>query len=310
MQNDFLETLALTKEYNSYSKQLETLSFGSIEIRDRNGRKYIYLHKRVSGISRSEYIGEYTDELYKKLEENNQKAKKIKSRLRAISNKLKKQGRLPTQLSDKVKLNVDFAKRNLVESIYKQALLEGVAVTFLDTETIIEGGKVSGISVDDIQKVNNLKHAWQFVLDEAVISSPSDYGLLCYINKLVEEGFYFNAGVLRSVPVSIGGSSYKPPLPIESQVKEELETILSLDDVYDRALKAMLYIARKQLFIDGNKRTSLIFANHILISNEAGIAAVPVEKISEYKSLLIEYYESGEQTKILSFLTEFALNKI
>ncbi|MDO5330260.1 MAG: Fic family protein [Bacillota bacterium] len=310
MEKDFLDTVALAAEYKACSEQLQSFPWGSIEIREKNGLKYIYLHKRLGGMQRTEYVGEYSDELYGVLVANNQKAKQIKKKARSLRSKLNDRGHIPGVLTEKVKLNIDLAKRNLVDTIYKQAVLEGVAVTFMDTETIIEGGKVSGVSADDIQKVNNLKHAWQFILDEGVISSPSDYNVLCYINKLALEGFYFNAGSLRSVPVAIGGTKWRPELPVESLVKEELGEILSLSDIYERALNALLFVVRKQLFIDGNKRTSVIFANHILISNGAGIVVIPEDGVGEYKKLLIDYYESGDKGRILAFLYERCLTKI
>lgn len=310
MENNFLDTVTLIKEYNTCNRQLQSLLWGAIEIREQNGSKYIYLHKRQGGMPRTEYVGEYTDSLYNTLIANNEKAKAIKTNLRNLEAKLKRKGKVPTDLSEKVKLNIDFAKRNLVDTIYKQAVLEGVAVTFLETETIIEGGKVAGISADDVQKVNNLKHAWQFTLDEGVICSPSDYSILCYINRLVEEGFYFNAGVLRSVPVTIGGTKWKPDLPMESLVKEQLSEVLSIEDVYERALNALLFVTKKQLFIDGNKRTAVIFANHILISNGAGIVVIPEDEVDEYKKLLIHYYETDEKAEILDFLYKHCLTKI
>ena len=104
-----------------------------------------------------------------------------------------------------------------------------------------------------MQKINNLKHAWQFILDEGVVTAPSDYNILCYINKLVEEGFYYTAGALRDVPVSIGGTAWKPEIPIEGVVKNDLQEILAIEDVYERAIKAQLYISRGQLFIDGKQ---------------------------------------------------------
>ena len=310
MENDFLDTVTLIKEYNTYNRQLQSLLWGAIEIREQSGSRYIYLHKRQGGIPRTEYVGEYTDDLYNDLLANNEKAKAIKKSLRNLAAKLKRKGRTPTDLSEKVKLNIDFAKRNLVDTIYKQAVLEGIAVTFLETETIIEGGKVAGISADDIQKINNLKHAWQFTLDEGVITSPSDYSVLCYINRIVEEGFYYNAGILRSVPVSIGGTKWKPDLPIESLVKEQLSDVLSIEDVYERALNALLFVTKKQLFIDGNKRTAVIFANHILISNGAGIVVIPEDKVGEYKKLLIHYYETDKKAEIIDFLYTHCLTKI
>ena len=208
-----------------------------------------------------------------------------------------------------MELNRALAYRNLVDSIYKQAMLEGVATTYSDTETIVNGGKVSGMSADDISKVVNLKHAWEFILNKGVLQYPSNYALLCQINSLVEAGFSVTAGKLRNVPVTIGGSTYIPPLPIESQVQEQLSDILKKDDCIDRAVSALLYVMKKQLFLDGNKRTAVIFANHILISGGKGLIVIPAELVSEYKKLLINYYEDktdGENC-IRNFLLEKAL---
>ncbi len=310
MSDVIIETMELVNQRKSLEKKLDSLLWGTVEIREVKGRRYIYLHKRVSGISRTSYVGEYSDAVNNRILKNNVDAKEIKRQIRAINSKLKKQGYVEAELTDKVRTNIDFAKRNMVDTIYKQAVLEGVAVTFLDTETIIEGGKINNVSVDDIQKINNLKHAWQLILDEGVVGSPSDFNLLCLINRLVEEGFYYNAGSLRSVPVSIGGTKWKPELPIESVVKEKLADILSTKDVYARAVAALLFVTKKQLFIDGNKRTSVIFANHILISHGAGLIAVPEEDVPEYKRLLIAFYESDEAEPISSFIYEKRLTKI
>ncbi|MDE5618024.1 MAG: Fic family protein, partial [Clostridia bacterium] len=175
---------------------------------------------------------------------------------------------------------------------------------------IIEGGKINGVSADDIQKINNLKHAWQFVLDDGVVTLKSDYSILCLINKLIEEGFYYNAGKLRSVPVAIGGTKWKPELPIESVIVEQLTEILKEADVYERAINALLFITKKQLFIDGNKRTSVIFANHILISNGAGLIVIPEDSVPKYKKLLIDYYETDQTKAIKQFLFDKCLAKI
>ena len=74
-------------------------------------------------------------------------------------------------------------------SIYDQAVLEGVSTTFPQTEDIIENGTVNGMTATDVQKILNLKHAWEFILDEDVLQADSDYYLLCHIAKLVNEGF-------------------------------------------------------------------------------------------------------------------------
>ncbi len=310
MNNKILETMELVNSQKTYAAQLDSLLWGTAEVREVKGGKYIYLHKRVSGLTRTVYAGEYSEQLYSLIQKNNVTAKEIKKKLRAIAKQLKECNYLAGELTDVIRLNIDFAKRNLVDTIYKQAVLEGVAVTFLDTETIIEGGKINGVSADDIQKINNLKHAWQFVLDDGVVTSKSDYSILCLINRLVEEGFYYNAGKLRSVPVSIGGTKWKPELPIESVVIEKLNDILAEKDIYERAINALLFVTKKQLFIDGNKRTSVIFANHILISNGAGLIVIPEDNVPEYKKLLINYYETDQTEEIKQFLYDKCLTKL
>ena len=310
MKNDFTDTMELVKLQKEYNAQLNSLLWGTAEIREIKGGKYIYLHKRENGIVRTSYVGEYSDELYSSIQSNNLSAKEIKRKLRYVTKQLKERKYVTNDLTDDVRLNIDFAKRSLADTIYKQAVLEGVAVTFLDTETIIEGGKINGVSADDIQKINNLKHAWQFILDEDVITAKSDYSILCLINKLVEEGFYFNAGKLRSVPVSVGGTHWKPEFPIETAVTEQLNDILAEKNIYERAIDALLFITKKQLFIDGNKRTSVIFANHILISGGAGLIVIPEECVSEYKELLIAYYETDKKEQIKRFLYDKCLTKL
>jgi len=310
MNNNIMDTLELVNQKRTLEFRLNNLLWGSVEIREVKGGQYIYLHKRVGGLSRTLYVGEYSETLYNQILKNNIDSKELKRSIRNIDAQLKKLGFQETDLSDKIKRNIDFAKRHMVHAIYRQAVLEGVAVTFLDTETIIEGGITSNISANDIQKINNLKHAWQLILDEGVVLSPSDFHLLCLINKLVEEGFYYNAGMLRSVPVSIGGTSWKPELPIESMVKEPLSEILRLEDVYERAVCALLYVTKKQIFIDGNKRTAVIFANHVMISQGAGMIMIPEDLVPEYKRLLIKYYETDRNEDIKKFIYEHCLIKI
>lgn len=177
--------------------------------------------------------------------------------------------------------------------------------TFENVISIIEGGKVNNMTSDDILKIVNLKHAWEFILNKNVILSDTNFYLLCQINKFVEEGFYYTAGKIRNIPVTIGGTTWKPEFPIESIVKEELEEIFNKEiDEIDKAIELLLYIMKKQVFIDGNKRTAVIFSNHYLISKGKGIIVIPAELTEEFKDLLISYYEGNDEGKIVKFLKE------
>lgn len=300
----------LIEEKAQLNRRLEKLHYGSVELRESGEKKYIYVHRREDGIPVTKYVGEFSNELYNLVLENNDLAKDMKRRLRLINKSLKDADYIETDLSEKVELNRAVAYKNLVDSIYKQAMLEGVATTYSDTETLVNGGKVSGMSVDDISKVINLKHAWEFILNKGVLQYPSNYSLLCQINSIVEDGFSVTAGRLRSVPVTIGGSTYIPPLPIESQIKEDLNIILSIENPIEKAMKSLLFVMKKQIFLDGNKRTAVIFANHILVSSGKGLIVIPAESVEEYKKLLIKYYEDDTEKEITDFLISNALQEM
>lgn len=300
----------LIEEKAQLNRRLEKLHYGSVELRESGEKKYIYVHRREDGIPVTKYVGEFSNELYNLVLENNDLAKDMKRRLRLINKSLKDADYIETDLSEKVELNRAVAYKNLVDSIYKQAMLEGVATTYSDTETLVNGGKVSGMSVDDISKVINLKHAWEFILNKGVLQYPSNYSLLCQINSIVEDGFSVTAGRLRSVPVTIGGSTYIPPLPIESQIKEDLNIILSIENPIEKAMKSLLFVMKKQIFLDGNKRTAVIFANHILVSSGKGLIVIPAESVEEYKRLLIKYYEDDIEKEIVDFLIKNAFQEL
>lgn len=306
-----IKILDLLNQKKSKEYEIENLIYGSIEIRQKDNKKYIYIHTRNEGIQSSKYIGEYNDELYNLIVNNNIKAKDIKKEIRKINKQLKELNYVDEDLSPEVAKNLDFAKKHLADTIYKQAILEGVATTLSDTQNIIDGGKVNNMSPEDILKIINLKHAWEFILNKNVVQSPSDYSLLCMINKLVEEGFYYNAGLLRNVPVKIGGTTWSPEIPIESDVKDNIQNIINNNDnIIDTAVNLLLYVVKKQMFIDGNKRTSIIFVNHYLISRGKGLIVIPADKIEEYKKLLVEYYENNDSKKIKNFIKKECYLKI
>ena len=300
-----MKIMSLLQNKQLLEHELQSIAYGSVEIREKDSNKYIYVHYREDGVALTKYVGEYSEELYNLILNNSIKAKELKKQIREINKKLKQLNYVEEELSEKVEQNIDFAKRHLVDTIYKQAILEGVATTFADTESIIEGGKVNNMTSEDIMKIVNLKHAWEFILNKNVILVDTNFALLCEINKMVEEGFYYLAGKVRNVPVTIGGTTWKPDLPIESIIKEELEQIFNkkLDDV-DRAIELLLYTMKKQVFIDGNKRTSVIYSNHYLISKGKGIIVIPAELTEEFKDLLIPYYEGKDEKQIKKFIKE------
>ncbi len=278
---------------------------GSIEIKTVNGEKYIYVRKKEAGRNTSIYIDKYSEELYATAINQSQEIRSIKKQIRKIEKGLAELGYQESDLTPRVQLNIDFARANVKNLIYDQAVLEGVSTTFPQTETILENGIVNGVKASDVQKILNLKHAWEFIVDKDVVASPCNFYLLSHIARLVNEGFYSNGGSVRSVPVTIGGSSYIPPIPNEIDVKENIDQIIhSKRSDIDIAVELTLYCMKTQIFIDGNKRASIIFANHYMIQHELGLLVVPENIVSEFKALLVAYYEGRNETEIKVFLKE------
>ena len=284
---------------------------GTPEIKERGNGKYLYVRKRVAGKQTSTYVGAYTEELYNLLLRNAREAREIRKELRSIDKQLANAGYSEDELSSDVINNIAFARANMKMNIYDQAVLEGVATSFPQTEEIIDNGKISGVTATDVQKILNLKHAWEFILDHDVIASRSDYYMLSHIARVVNEGFFAEGGRIRGVPVTIGGSSYVPPLPNELDVKEKIREIIEeSDEVINTAIKLCLYCMKTQIFLDGNKRASVIFANHYLISHGGGFLVIPEKEVPEFKRLLVKYYEGEDITVIADFMKKYCWKKI
>lgn len=273
---------------------------GNPEIKEQSGSKYLYMRKRVAGKLTSTYVDVYSDELYQLLLRDAKELRDLNKAIRKINKELFSLGYEDKELSARVMQNLDFARTNMKSNIYDQAVLEGVATSFPQTEDIIENGQVNGVSATDVQKILNLKHAWEFILDRDVIQSESNYYMLCHIAKLVNEGFFYDGGRIRGIPVKIGGTSYVPPLPIESVVIERIDEIRKQEkEPIDIAIELCLYCMKTQVFKDGNKRASVIFANHYLIAHGMGFIVIPEKDVPEFKRLLVAYYE-GETIEIIS----------
>lgn len=276
---------------------------GSPEVKENSSGRYLYIRKRIGSRLTSKYVDVYSEELYQLLVRNAKELRELKKTVRKIDKQLADLGYVASDLKPRVIQNLEFARANMKTNIYDQAVLEGVATSFPQTEEIIDNGIVNGMTASDVQKILNLKHAWEFILDNDVIQAKSDYYLLSHIGRLVNEGFFVDGGKIRGVPVSIGGSTFKPPIPIESVVKERIDSILkSQKDTIDIAIELCMYSMKTQIFIDGNKRASVIYANHYLISHGQGLLVIPENHVSEFKRKLVDYYEGEDIAVISSFL--------
>lgn len=196
--------------------------------------------------------------------------------------------------------NVFLAKRVIVDNIYSNARIEGCNVTFPQTQTILQGVNVPSVSLDDINCILNLRDAWKFMIDHVTDEFNLEY--ICKINSYVARNESLEWGVLRSGKVGISGTNYVPKIPKKEEVEKQIQEINKIPEVTKQAISYMLYGMRGQLFWDGNKRTSLILANKILIQNGKGILTIKDRNLNEFNEKLTEFYNTNNLAPIEEFL--------
>ena len=215
--------------------------------------------------------------------------------------------------TDKYKLtreqSIFLAKKKYDDNIYCGMRMENRAVTFPQTQTILNGVNVPNVLLDDIQAILNMRDAWRYLLSTVDIPLTIEY--MCKLNGFIARNEALEWGKLRNGNVGISGTDYKPPIPEFASVESELNAILTSDTTAtEKALNAFLWGARGQFFWDGNKRTSLTVANKILVSEGVGILTITDKYMQEFNTLLLEYYNTGEGDDLKQFLYNNALQGI
>lgn len=199
--------------------------------------------------------------------------------------------------------SVFVAKKYLKDSVYRSAFLEGMAVTFPQTEAILENAAVSNVSPKDIAKVIDLRDAWEYLL--ANLDAPLDLKYLEDIHELIakEDVPWGRLGKLRTETVRISGTSYLPEIPNPEIVARQLLDILvaNVSDT-DKAVTLLLYLMRAQLFLDGNKRIATFACNKLLISTGHGIFSLPPELKEQFAEQLIKFYETNNMDELKLFI--------
>ena len=205
--------------------------------------------------------------------------------------------------------NIALAKRDVVDLIYKEANLEGIAVTYPQTQEIYDGRTVAGLTLQETKAINNLKHAWQFVLEN--LEADIDLRFVRHINQLVgDEKVVLRAGEVRDFDVKIGGTDWVPEIPTVEGIIETLDEISKCSNPIERGLLYFGAITRGQWFQDGNKRTAQLVANTSLIKDGCGVLAIPTKDLLEARELLVDYYESADYGKLSMFLYNKCLGGI
>ena len=184
-----------------------------------------------------------------------------------------------------------------------------MAVTFPQTEAILENAVVNNVSAKDVAKVIELRDAWEYILNN--LDAPLDLKYLEDLHEIIarEDVPWDRLGKLRVENVRISGTNYLPALPQSEDVHAQLDSILNTSGATDtdKAITMLLYLMRAQLFLDGNKRVATMACNKILISTGHGIFSLPPELKEEFAGKLIKYYEDGQMDELKQFVSTYCL---
>ncbi|MHC6201760.1 Fic family protein [Breznakiellaceae bacterium SP9] len=198
------------------------------------------------------------------------------------------------------------AKKKWDETIYCGMKMENRNVTFPQTQTILQGVNIGSVSLDTITAILNMRDAWKYCLSS--IDEELTLPLLCTMNGLVSRNESLEWGVLRTGNIGISGVHWTPPLPEQKRTETELGSILAkAESSTEKALDIFLWGTRSPLFGDGNKRTSLLAANKILVGNGKGLLSIKEDNMAVFNGLLSAWYESGAGEELKAFLYEKAI---
>lgn len=209
--------------------------------------------------------------------------------------------------------SVFLAKKMIKENVYSGVKLEGINLTFPETQAILDGINVPSATIDDIQTILNMRDAWRYVLK--TLDEPFTLDYACRVNYYVARNESLDWGVLRYGEVGIGGTDYKPPIPERRNVEESIQRIMDWDvSITEKAIHYFVWGSKQQLFWDGNKRTSLICANKILLQHGHGIMTIRDNNAVKFNKLLTKYYEeetgNTNYNNLVNFLYENGMEGI
>ena len=211
--------------------------------------------------------------------------------------------------------NIKLAKKYMVESIYRSANIEGIGVTFPETQTICDGMSVGGHSIDDIEAIIDLKNAWKWYFGNPGILINSK--TLKTVNSILGKNTVINSGCFRTLydePIRVplkNNENYYPPIPNEKEIEADIKAFLGLDDKLEASLELFCYVAKGQFFNDGNKRTATLFANICMIQNNQGIFSIPVDKKLDFYNLLADYYKDDiNKGNLIEFLKNNCITRL
>lgn len=196
-------------------------------------------------------------------------------------------------------------KKMMAEYVWDLVFLEDNPYSFIEVQTILDGVTIGGHTLFDQRQVLNqwesLKLLIEFLCDDTAQLNKS---LILDIHTKVAKKEALEWGEFRTAQVGIGGTSYVPP-----SSDELVEIFYSgfgiIDSIKNPLEKALVYYfwgSLNQFFFDGNKRTSRVVMNYILMRSGYYYLSIPAEKKEVFNNMMVKFYDSKDATEGIKFI--------
>lgn len=275
------ELVNMIQKKKYYLDRLESLVYGSLDIRERDNKKYIYVHYRKDGKVVTKYVGEYSDGLYNQILSNNIEVKEINKRIKIIQKYIEDNNYYEQDLNDNIKDNIDRVRENIDVLLYDLVKLEDINITHENIINSLTGDPLNNVKLKDVVMYNKIKTAYENILKDEYIKLPYGVELLCAINKMLNEDLiYLNDYNLNDVENEIGNI-----------VEKDISAI-------NKAIEIFLYLSRKNIFKKNNILTALLFSNVYLLSKGNGVLTIPEDLTDKFK-VMLNSFSNGKDTRII-----------
>lgn len=177
------------------------------------------------------------------------------------------------------------AKRVLSDLVYNMSYAEGNSITLEEVMTLMDGISVGGRQMSDVNQIMRLESAWNELLrlvenDQFELSKRT----AIHLNELVATDEALKVGSFRDGRVGIRGADYTPPhySELDRNFENMVEEVNGRDTTLERAVSCFTLGSRNQFFYDGNKRTSQLLMNGVLLSGGEHVITIPAKDRDMY----------------------------
>ena len=204
------------------------------------------------------------------------------------------------------------AKKDKIDFVYNTSALEGNAMTYPEVQTLLEGITVGGHKLSDEQQILNQNKSVDYLFE--LIENKSfklDIDTFTTLHSFVAKEEALKWGVFRESSVNIGGTDYEVPHAdfLESIFIDGMKEIEKINHPIIKAITMFLFGAKCQFFYDGNKRTSRLMMNGILIEAGYPILNIKAKDRLEFNSMMVKFYDGDDITPSIEYLVDYYIEQ-